>query len=106
MAGTPPPPGLLTITSVILCFFCKYSPIILAIASGAFFDRAVRRQTGEQQPVRSIKIDATLPFSDIDLPLIQELDLMQPFGTGNRKIVLNAKGVFNSFEKLVSLNIR
>lgn len=57
------------------------------------FDRAVRRQTGEQQPVRSIKIDATLPFSDIDLPLIQELDLMQPFGTGNRKPVFQSQPV-------------
>ncbi len=57
------------------------------------FDQAVRRQIGEIQPARSIKIDALLPFSDIDLPLIQELDLMQPFGTGNRKPTFQSQPV-------------
>ncbi len=57
------------------------------------FHQAVRRQIGDTQPVRGIKIDALLPFSDIDLPLIQELDLMQPFGTGNRRPVFQSQPV-------------
>lgn len=57
------------------------------------FDKAVCRQLGEQKPVRNIAIDALLPFSDIDLTLLQEIELMQPFGIGNRQPIFQSQPV-------------
>ncbi len=59
----------------------------------ASFEKAVCKQLGEQKPVRNIAIDALLPFSDIDLALLQEIELMQPFGTGNRRPIFQSQPV-------------
>ncbi len=59
----------------------------------AAFDKAVCKQLGEQKPVRNIAIDALLPFSDINLALLQEIELMQPFGIGNRQPIFQSQPV-------------
>jgi single-stranded-DNA-specific exonuclease len=47
------------------------------------FDRAVRAQIGEEPPSPRLQVEAKLGLDMVDLRLVQEIDLLQPFGLGN-----------------------
>lgn len=47
------------------------------------FDRAVRAQIGEEPPPPRLQVEAKLGLDMVDLRLVQEIDLLQPFGLGN-----------------------
>ncbi len=47
------------------------------------FSQAVADQIGEKPLRPTLKLDAELPFADIDLALLKEIECMQPFGMGN-----------------------
>ncbi|MFO7877593.1 MAG: single-stranded-DNA-specific exonuclease RecJ [Desulfovermiculus sp.] len=47
------------------------------------FDQAVRDQLGESLPPPCLQVDAKLGLDMVDLRLVQEIDLLQPFGLGN-----------------------
>ena len=49
----------------------------------AAFDQAVRKQLGEELPSPSLQVEAKLGLDMVDLGLVQEIDLLQPFGLGN-----------------------
>ncbi|MDZ7761956.1 MAG: single-stranded-DNA-specific exonuclease RecJ [Desulfovermiculus sp.] len=49
----------------------------------AAFDQAVRDQLGENLPPPSLQVEARLGLDMVDLRLVQEIDLLQPFGLGN-----------------------
>lgn len=57
------------------------------------FRKALNEMTTltDAQLVRKVWIDVALPFQYIDKPLIQELDLLEPFGKGNEKPVFAEK---------------
>lgn len=48
---------------------------------------------GEDDFVRKIWIDVPMPLDYIDEPLIEELDLLEPFGQGNEKPLFAQKGL-------------
>ena len=47
------------------------------------FDAAVAASLGGVSPTPSLRLDATLPFGDVNAVLIRELSLLEPFGCGN-----------------------
>ena len=47
------------------------------------FDQVVRKQLGEVLPPPCLEVEDTLGLDRIDLRLVQEIDLLQPFGMGN-----------------------
>jgi len=47
------------------------------------FDQAVRDQLGESLPPLCLQVDARLGLDMVDLRLVQEINLLQPFGLGN-----------------------
>ena len=47
------------------------------------FDHIARERMGPERPRLVVRLDALLPFADITPTLIQELDMLQPFGPGN-----------------------
>lgn len=47
------------------------------------FDRAVSAQLGGALPTPSILVEETLPFADVTRTLLDELDLLRPFGPKN-----------------------
>ncbi len=47
------------------------------------FDQAVRDQLGEHLPPLCLQVEAKLGLDMVDLRLVQEVDLLQPFGLGN-----------------------
>lgn len=49
----------------------------------AAFAAAVRSQLGETLPEPSLQLEARLGLESVDLQLIKEIDLLQPFGPGN-----------------------
>jgi len=51
------------------------------------FDRVAEEMLGEDDLIPRIRIDAGLSLTEAGLPLIDELDLLEPFGMGNRRPV-------------------
>lgn len=52
------------------------------------FDRVVRAELGDQPLTATLKLDGDLAFSQAsDFTLLKELELLQPFGTGNAEPV-------------------
>lgn len=47
------------------------------------FDQVVRDQVGEEMPLPCLEVEAKLGLGMVDLRLVQEIDLLQPFGLGN-----------------------
>lgn len=47
------------------------------------FSTAVAAQTGGETLSACLKVDAELPFADVDFTLLKEIESMQPFGMGN-----------------------
>ncbi len=47
------------------------------------FSAAVRSQLGERLPEPSLQLEARLGLEMVDMQLIKEIDLLQPFGPGN-----------------------
>jgi single-stranded-DNA-specific exonuclease len=57
------------------------------------FDRAVRAQIAGGIPEAALELDAEIAPSDISLALATEIDLLEPFGEGNRRPVFAARGI-------------
>ncbi|ACV67594.1 single-stranded-DNA-specific exonuclease RecJ [Desulfohalobium retbaense] len=47
------------------------------------FSQAISKQLGGAEPLPRLKLDGHIPFGQIDLDLIREIELLQPFGMGN-----------------------
>jgi len=47
------------------------------------FDAAAATALGHEAPRPSLRLDATLPFRDVNAVLLRELALLEPFGCGN-----------------------
>jgi len=75
------------------------------------FDHVVRDQVGEEIPPPRLEVEAKLGLGMVDLRLVQEIDLLQPFGLGNPQpvfcstpLTVQQHKVFGS--KHVSLQLR
>jgi single-stranded-DNA-specific exonuclease len=51
-----------------------------------------------------VPIDMVLPFTEITEGLVQELDILEPFGMGNEKPLFAAKNVFVSDMRIMGKN--
>jgi single-stranded-DNA-specific exonuclease len=59
----------------------------------AEFESAVRRQLDGGLPEPVLRFDAEVAPGDLSLGLAEEIDLLRPFGHGNRKPVFSARGM-------------
>lgn len=66
------------------------------------FSRAVADQLGSSMPRPSIRLDGRLGFQEIDLPLIRELELLEPVGPGNPRPVFLSPPVRVMRQKFLS----
>lgn len=48
----------------------------------------------DSQLVKKTMIDVSLPLSNITTSMVQQIDLLEPFGNGNEKPLFGAKNVF------------
>ena len=70
------------------------------------FENAVQQMTTSDDFVQTISIDYELNFDDISDVLINELDTLKPFGTGNHEPLFMAKNVKVIDSKIVGKNHR
>ena len=69
-------------------------------------DSRQRRGTISRRKISSLEIDAQLDFSAIDMPLLREVEILQPFGIGNPEPVFMTGGAEVCERKLFSAGIR
>ncbi|HUV50081.1 MAG TPA: single-stranded-DNA-specific exonuclease RecJ [Anaerolineae bacterium] len=70
------------------------------------FENAVQQMTSPDNFVQTISIDYELNFDDISEALINELETLKPFGTGNHEPLFMAKNVRVMDSKIVGKNHR
>ena len=70
------------------------------------FENAVQQMTTSDDFVQTISIDFELNFDDISDALINELETLKPFGTGNHEPLFMAKNVRVMDSKIVGKNHR
>ncbi len=70
------------------------------------FENAVQQMTTSDDFVQTISIDYKLNFDDISDALINELETLKPFGTGNHEPLFMAKNVKVIDSKIVGKNHR
>jgi len=57
------------------------------------FEEAVRSSVAEDEFIPSLKIDKEILFSEIDEPLLEELEMFAPHGPSNPEPILMTEGV-------------
>ena len=72
----------------------------------AAFERAARQKLSGEQLSPLLEIDAQLDFSQLTLPLMRELEVMQPFGVGNPEPVFATYGAEVCERKVFSAGVR
>jgi single-stranded-DNA-specific exonuclease len=70
------------------------------------FEQAARRTLSAEQLSPLLEIDAQLDFSQLTLPLIRELEVMQPFGVGNPEPVFTTVNAEICERKVFSAGVR
>ncbi|MDI6687349.1 MAG: single-stranded-DNA-specific exonuclease RecJ [Desulfobacterales bacterium] len=70
------------------------------------FENAVQKMTSPDNFVQTISVDYELDFDDISEDLINELEALKPFGTGNDEPLFMAKNVRVIDSKIVGKNHR
>jgi single-stranded-DNA-specific exonuclease len=70
------------------------------------FEQAARRSLSIEQLSPLLEIDAHLDFSQLTLPLMRELEIMQPFGVGNPEPVFATFGAEVCERKVFSAGVR
>jgi single-stranded-DNA-specific exonuclease len=70
------------------------------------FEDAARQTLSPEQLVPRLEIDVELDFSAIDMPLMRELDILQPFGVGNPEPVFTTSGAEVCERKVFSAGVR
>ena len=70
------------------------------------FERAARQTLSREQLSPLLEIDAQLDFSQLTLPLMRELEVMQPFGVGNPEPVFATFGAEVCERKVFSAGVR
>jgi len=72
----------------------------------AAFEHAARQTLSSEQLSPLLEIDAQLDFSQLTLPLMRELEVMQPFGVGNPEPVFATFGAEVCERKAFSAGVR
>ncbi|HET9916505.1 MAG TPA: single-stranded-DNA-specific exonuclease RecJ [Candidatus Binatia bacterium] len=72
----------------------------------AAFEHAARQTLSSEQLSPLLEIDAQLDFSQLTLPLMRELEVMQPFGVGNPEPVFATFGAEVCERKVFSAGVR
>ncbi len=72
----------------------------------AAFERAARQKLAGEQLSPLLEIDAQLDFSQLTLPLMRELEVMQPFGVGNPEPLFATYGAEVCERKVFSAGVR
>ena len=72
----------------------------------AAFEQAARRTLSAEQLSPLLEIDAQLDFSQLTLPLMRELEVMQPFGVGNPEPVFTTVNAEICERKIFSAGVR
>lgn len=72
----------------------------------AAFEQTARRTLSDEQLSPLLEIDAQLDFSQLTLPLMRELEVMQPFGVGNPEPVFATFGAEVCERKVFSAGVR
>ena len=70
------------------------------------FENAVKQMTSPDSFMQTINIDYELNFDDISDALINELETLKPFGTGNHEPVFMAKNIRVMDSRIVGTNHR
>ena len=70
------------------------------------FEQAARRTLSAEQLSPLLEIDAQLDFSQLTLPLMRELEVMQPFGVGNPEPVFTTVNAEICERKVFSAGVR
>lgn len=70
------------------------------------FEDAARQLLSPHDLAPRLEIDAALEFADIGLPLVRELELLQPYGIGNPEPVFMTAGVEVCERKVFSAGVR
>jgi len=72
----------------------------------AAFEQVARQNLSSEQLSPLLEIDAQLDFSQLTLPLMRELEVMQPFGVGNPEPVFATFGAEVCERKVFSAGVR
>ncbi|MDM8543813.1 single-stranded-DNA-specific exonuclease RecJ [Desulfococcaceae bacterium HSG9] len=83
----------------------KISPTQLAHFREAF-DMAVRQKTEPDDFIPVLRLDYELKFDDIDVPLLDSLETLKPFGQGNPEPLFMARDIMVVSSKIVGRNHR
>ncbi|MBW2568724.1 MAG: single-stranded-DNA-specific exonuclease RecJ [Deltaproteobacteria bacterium] len=70
------------------------------------FEKAVKQMTSPADFLQTLNIDYELNFDDISDALINELEALKPFGTGNHEPVFMAKNIMVINSRIVGKNHR
>ena len=70
------------------------------------FENAAREVLSPEQLAPRLEIDAELDFSEIGLPLMRELEVLQPFGVGNPEPVFTTANAEVCERKVFSAGVR
>jgi len=70
------------------------------------FEQAARRTLSGEQLSPLLEIDAQLDFSQLTLPMLRELEVMQPFGVGNPEPLFATFGAEVCERKVFSAGVR
>lgn len=57
------------------------------------FDRVAHESLGEEPPELELFLDAVVDFAELDIPLLEKIELMAPFGPSNPQPMLATAGV-------------
>jgi len=84
-------------------------PVILKVLADRFelnFENFVSDITKPDDFIRKVYIDYELTFDDISEDLIDEIESLNPFGTGNREPLFMARDIMVVSSKIVGKNHR